>query len=41
MGGGWMLLLLLLLLDILLPSFAENIWEKSISNKTPNAPISS
>jgi hypothetical protein len=37
MGGGWMLLLplLLLLLDILLPSFAENIWEKSISNKTP------
>jgi hypothetical protein len=37
MGGGWMLLLplLLLLLDILLHSFAENIWEKSISNKTP------
>jgi hypothetical protein len=40
MGGGWMLLLLLLL-DRLLPSFAENIWEKSISNKTPKAPISS
>jgi hypothetical protein len=37
MGGGWMLLLL----DILLPSFAENFWEKPISNKTPKAPISS
>jgi hypothetical protein len=36
MGGGWMLLLpLLLLLDIFLPSIAEKIWEKSISNKTP------